>query len=173
MAASEFHLVTEWVVAAPQAAVWEALTHPEEWPAWWRAVERVELLEPGDANGLGAYRRFIWRTALPYRIRFNMRLTRIEPMTLIEGRADGELSGVGRWALTPQIGRADEGTRVRYDWIVAVDRAWMRALSPVLRPVFVWNHRCVMAWGHEGLARKLAQRGAGGPTTTPEGLSPR
>ncbi len=100
MAATDFHLVTEWALTAPAAAVWEALTRPEEWPRWWRAIERVELIEPGDANGVGGYRRFTWRTALPYRVRFRMRVTRAEPMSVIEGWADGELSGVGRWTLT-------------------------------------------------------------------------
>ena len=114
MTATDLHLVTKWGLAAPPAAVWEALTKPEDWPAWWRAVEQVELIEPGDANGLGAYSRFTWRTALPYRVRFSMRITRVEPMSVIEGWADGELSGVGRWTLTPH----GEGTGVRYDWYV-------------------------------------------------------
>jgi uncharacterized protein YndB with AHSA1/START domain len=155
MAAADFHLLTEWVLAAPQAAVWTALSHPEEWPAWWRAVESVELIEPGDARGLGACRRFTWRTALPYRVRFAMRVTRIEPMSVIEGRAEGELTGIGRWTLAP----ARTGTLVRYDWIVALDRPWMRALAPLARPIFVWNHNKVMAWGRDGLARKLAGAG--------------
>lgn len=162
LAASKFRLVTHWALAAPAEAVWEVLTRPEDWPGWWRAVERVELIEPGGANGLGAYRRFTWRTALPYRICFNMRVTRIEPLSVIEGRADGELSGIGRWTLTPEGGAGGDGTRVRYDWIVAVDRAWMRVLAPLLRPVFVWNHSKVMAWGEEGIVRKLAAEAARG-----------
>jgi uncharacterized protein YndB with AHSA1/START domain len=160
MAAAQFHLVTEWVLPAPPAAVWEALTHPEDWPAWWRAVEQVDMIEPGDADGLGALRHFTWRTALPYRVRFNMRITRIEPMTLIEGRADGELRGLGRWTVTPEGREGEAGreaTHVRYDWIVELDRPWMRTLAPLLRPVFVWNHNKVMAWGYEGLIRKLAR----------------
>jgi hypothetical protein len=71
---------------------------PEEWPSWWRAVEKVERLADGDDNGVGALRRITWRTALPYRLSFSMRVTRVEPMTLIEGRAEGELAGLGRYA---------------------------------------------------------------------------
>jgi uncharacterized protein YndB with AHSA1/START domain len=156
MTATELHLVTEWALAAPPAAVWDALTHPEDWPTWWRAVERVELIEAGDASGLGAYRRFTWRTALPYRLRFSMRVTRIEPMSVLEGWADGELSGVGRWTLTAH----GDKTHVLYDWFVKLNSPWMRALAPLLRPVFAWNHDRVMAWGYEGLARKLAEHAA-------------
>lgn len=157
MAATELHLVTDWTLAAPPAAVWEALTKPEDWPVWWRAVETVDLIERGDDHGLGAYRRFTWRTALPYRVRFNVRVTRVEPMAVIEGRADGEVSGVGRWTLAPY----DKGTHVRYDWSVKLNKPWMRVLAPLLRPVFAWNHDRVMAWGHEGLVRKLAGRPRG------------
>ena len=152
MPATEFKLVTEWMLDAPQEAVWRALSAPEQWPSWWRAVARVETLAPGDADGIGALRRLTWRTALPYSLTFDMRTTRVEPKTLIEGRAEGELTGLGRWTLTP----AGERTHVRYEWIVEVTKPWMRLAAPLLRPVFAWNHGVVMEWGREGLVRKLS-----------------
>src|SRR5690348_13639065 len=100
MPATAFHLITDWSFAAPREAVWRALMAPEEWPSWWRAVAAVERLAAGDANGVGAVRRMTWRTALPYTLTFDMRMTRIEPMALIEGRAEGELTGLGRWRLS-------------------------------------------------------------------------
>jgi uncharacterized protein YndB with AHSA1/START domain len=148
---TRFDLVTDWDLAAPVEAVWDALIKPEEWPSWWRAVVKVELIAPGDEHGIGACRRMTWRTALPYRVSFNMRTVRVEPRTLIEGRADGELSGTGRWTLTPSGGR----TQVRYEWIVEVTKPWMRLVAPLARPVFAWNHNVVMGWGYDGLARKL------------------
>jgi uncharacterized protein YndB with AHSA1/START domain len=154
VAAAEFHLVTDWTLPAPIDAVWAELTTPEAWPEWWRAVQRVELLENGDANGVGALRRFSWRTALPYSLSFEMRTVRVEPKTLIEGRAEGELSGVGRWSL-----RSDgAATLVRYDWRVEVTRPWMRVVAPLARPVFAWNHGVVMGWGREGIVRRLNGR---------------
>jgi uncharacterized protein YndB with AHSA1/START domain len=152
MSASQFHLVTNWTLAAPVEPVWKALMAPDDWPAWWRAVERVEKLADGDENGVGAVRRITWRTALPYKLAFAMRVTRVAPMTLIEGRAEGELAGLGRWTLTP----AGAHTQVRYDWMVEVTKPWMRLAAPLLRPVFAWNHGVVMRWGYEGLTRKLA-----------------
>jgi uncharacterized protein YndB with AHSA1/START domain len=152
MASGRFHLITDWTLAAPVEPIWQALMAPEQWPSWWRAVARVETITEGDANGVGARRRIAWRTALPYTLTFVMRVTRVEPMTLIEGRAEGELDGLGRWTLAADGGRS----HVRYDWIVEVTRPWMRIAAPVLRPVFAWNHGVVMRWGYEGLARKLA-----------------
>jgi len=151
MPATAFRLITDWSFAAPREAVWEALMAPEQWPSWWRAVAAVEPLAAGDANGVGAVRRMTWRTALPYTLTFDMRMTRIEPMTLIEGRAEGELTGLGSWSLSGN----GAPTQVRYEWIVDVTKPWQRLLAPVLRPVFTWNHNVVMGWGEAGLRRKL------------------
>ena len=146
-----FHLTTDWSFAAPLDAAWRALMAPEDWPSWWRAVAEVERLAEGDDNGVGAVRRMTWRTALPYTLTFDMCITRIEPMSLIEGRARGELTGLGRWTLAAAGAR----TNVRYEWMVEVTKPWQRRLAPVLRPVFAWNHNVVMGWGYAGLARKL------------------
>jgi hypothetical protein len=100
---------------------------PEEWPTWWRAVAKVERLAAGDASGVGAVRRITWRTALPYTLAFAMRVTKVEPMTLIEGRAEGELAGLGRWTLRPDGAR----THVCYDWIVEVTKPWMWRGAPL------------------------------------------
>lgn len=151
MTSQQFNLTTEWRVKAPLDRVWAELTRPEDWPQWWRAVKRVELLHAGDADGLGAERQLTWRTALPYELTFVMRTTRIEPMSVIEGQAIGELDGIGRW--TPRDGGSE--TLVRYEWQVSVTRPWMRTLAPLLRPAFTWNHHVVMRWGYQGLCRRL------------------
>ena len=153
MAATRFDLVSEWTLASPPERVWEELTRPETWPSWWRAVRKVELLKDGDENGIGAVRRFTWGTALPYTLSFEMTATRVEPMTIIEGRARGELDGVGRWTLAP----AGTGTHVRYDWMIDITIPWQVALAPLLRPMFAWNHNVVMSWGYAGLKKRLGE----------------
>lgn len=124
MAAQQFDLVTEWHVDAPIERVWAILMAPEDWPQWWRAVKRVEPIEAGDANGIGAVRRFVWAKALPYTIELKVTATRIEPMRVLEARAEGDLVGVGLWTVTPA---ADTGTDVCYDWVVELTKPWQRA----------------------------------------------
>ena len=153
MSARDFHLVTEWTLAAPVEAVWRVIAAPDDWPSWWRAVRKVETLEPGDARGVGAVRRVTWRTALPYTLTFVTRTTQAEPMRFIEGRAEGELDGTGLWTFTPR----DGGTILRYDWRVAVTKPWMRIAAPLLRPVFAWNHGVVMGWGRKDIEARLAR----------------
>src|SRR5690349_14293585 len=144
MAPQQFNLVTEWRFSATVDRVWAELMRPDDWPQWWKAVKRVQTLAEGDADGVGAVRRLTWGSALPYELTFDMRSTRIEPMTVIEGRASGELDGTGRWTIRPD----GQGTHVRYDWQIEVTKPWMRALAPVLRPAFAWNHNVVMGWGY-------------------------
>ena len=148
---ADYSFVTLWRFRSPLEPVWETIYRSEDWPAWWRGVERVERVEQGDARGVGALQLYTWKSKLPYRLAFHMRLTRVEPLSLIEGEAVGELTGTGRWRLTHDGGV----THVRYDWDVRTTRPWMNLLAPVARPVFKWNHDVVMNWGADGLARRL------------------
>ena len=97
--------------------------------------------------------RHTWRSWLPYSIGFEIETTAIVPTRVLEGRARGDLDGIGRWRFYE-----GEGTAVTYEWIVSTRPLWMRAAEPVGRPVFVASHNLVMRWGGECLARKLGVR---------------
>jgi uncharacterized protein YndB with AHSA1/START domain len=151
---SEYRFLTTWCLEAPIEAIWDALHESEHWPQWWRGVERVVELEPGDGDGVGQLARYTWRSRLPYELTFEIRSTRSERPHLLEGQASGELAGTGRWRLF----EADGATAVLYEWDVSTTRAWMNLLAPIARPIFAWNHDYVMRNGAEGLARLLGAR---------------
>jgi hypothetical protein len=151
---SSYQLVSHWHFVAPIECIWDALYMPEDWPKWWKYVLAVEELASGDASGVGAVRRYTWGSRLPYRLAFDMRTSIVQAPHVLEGSAQGELNGVGRWTLN----QAGANTHVRYDWQVSTSRAWMNALAPLLAPVFRWNHGEVMAEGAQGLARFLGVR---------------
>jgi len=146
-----YRFLTTWVVAAPIDRVFDAIHDNASWPSWWKGVEEVEREEPGDADGVGALDRFVWKSRLPYRLEFRMRITRVERPRLLEGEAVGELEGEGRWRLY----EGDGETAVIYEWNVRTTEPWMNVLAPVARPFFAWNHDVVMRQGGEGLARLL------------------
>jgi hypothetical protein len=151
---AEFRFVTLWTIEAPRSAVCDAIEHSLEWPQWWPGVEKVEELARGDANGIGSVRRYLWKGRLPYRLGFDIRVTRMQSLTMVEGIACGDVEGVGRWSFT------SEGalTVARYDWQVRPTARWMRILSPLARPVFRWNHDILMKQGARGLAQRLDAR---------------
>lgn len=152
---ADYEFVTIWHFKAPREKVWDLIFHSENWPTWWRGVEKVEKLKDGDANHVGAIHRYTWKSRLPYHLIFEMQTTRVEPISLIEGRAIGELQGAGKWQLSSEGGSEAEITTVRYDWKVETTKAWMNYLAPIARPFFSWNHDVVMGWGGEGLAKRL------------------
>jgi hypothetical protein len=151
---TQYRFLTTWLLDAQREPVWEAIHDQKSWPSWWRGVEEVIELEPGDEDGLGSYSRFTWRSRLPYDLVFEARTTRVERPHLLEAEASGELAGTGRW----RIYEGDGATAVLYEWNVRTTKPWMNLLAPIARPIFAWNHKWVMARGGEGLARLLRCR---------------
>jgi uncharacterized protein YndB with AHSA1/START domain len=151
----EYRFSTVWRIDAPVQEVWAAIQDSARWPEWWINVERVDQLEAGSDQGVGAVQRYTWKGWLPYRLVFDMRVTRVDPLVALEGEASGDVEGAGRWSFSTD-GR--DLTVVRYDWWVHTNRAWMNALAPLLRPVFQWNHDAVMREGGVALARRLDAR---------------
>ncbi len=84
-------------------------------------------------------------------------------------RIHGDFEGEGIWTLTPVEG----GTWVVLDWRVDVRKPLVRHLTPLLRPLFAWNHRGAMRRGQErivaelGAARSADRREAGAETVAP------
>ena len=150
---ANYSFLTTWILDAPREAVWDAIYEIERWPEWWRGVRRVEQVGPGDADGIGARYRHEWRSVIPYPVRFEARITRIEPRDLIEADAHGELAGTGRWRF---FGHRE--TTVTYEWNVRTTKPWMNVAAPLARPIFRWNHNVVMHQGGEGLAALLGAR---------------
>src|SRR5882762_10156034 len=141
---TQYHLTTRWRLEAPVGAVWTELSRPEAWPSWWKGMLVVRLLEQGDGNGAGAYRR----------ITCNLRTVKIQPRALIESVADGQLTGVGRWQLT----RAGSGTEVQHDWIVNVSLPGIPIVAGIAGLLFKWNHRSLMEAGRRGLESRVGVR---------------
>jgi uncharacterized protein YndB with AHSA1/START domain len=150
---SQFILLTNWKIAAPVSAVWEALSHPEDWPRWWPYVAEVTKLADGDDNDLGARHRFVWRTRLPYTLAFDTETVALEKHKVLVARAKGDVNGTGTWRLSEN----GNGTEVSYEWRVDLASGWKRQLAPLAAPVFRWNHEGVMRAGGEGLSGYLGR----------------
>ena len=66
----EYRFLTTWLLESPREPVWDAIYDQKAWPAWWRGVEDVVELEPGDETGVGSHSRLTWRSKLPYDLVF-------------------------------------------------------------------------------------------------------
>ena len=147
---ARYHFVTEFEVGADRDTVWEALNDPTKWPSWWRWLKRVDLLEEGGAERLGARYHYAFGTALPYTLSFEMRVVAVDRARTLAGEASGELQGSGHWLLTDAAGG---GTAATYTWLVETTKRWMNVLAPIGRPAFSWNHDVLMKDFAKGVAR--------------------
>jgi hypothetical protein len=148
---SEYNFTTHWHFDQPLEMVWEIIRLMDNWPEWWKYVREVKKIREGDENEIGAVRRITWSTALPYSITFDSELTSLIQYKSMEGKAFGDLTGIGVWTFEQN----GIGTNVRYDWKVSISKPWMKFLEPLLKPIFKWNHDKVMMAGYEGLTEKL------------------
>jgi len=110
----QYRFVTIWRLQAPIERVFAEIDAVDAWPEWWPNVRRVEKLEDGDADGIGAAFATTFVGRLPYPLRFDLRVTRREPPRSVVGDATGELEGVGEWTLWEEGGL----TLVRYVWAI-------------------------------------------------------
>jgi uncharacterized protein YndB with AHSA1/START domain/mannose-6-phosphate isomerase-like protein (cupin superfamily) len=145
--------VDEWDVSAPREAVFEAIADARTYPEWWRPVYLD--VEADGPPALGKESRQHFKGRLPYHLNTRSVIVAIDPPQMVTGDVDGDLRGRGTWTLTPTA----TGTHVRFDWQVHADRRLLRLLTPVLRPVFRWNHNWAIARAIEGL-EPYAQRTA-------------
>ena len=125
------------------------------WPEWWRGVESVLEAEPGDARRVGSVYGVTWRApAVGYRVGFDFEVEEVDEPARMAGAARGGLTGAGTWRLFESGGVC----AVTFDWEVRTTRAWMNALAPVARPLFVSGHDRLMERGGQDLARRLGVR---------------
>jgi uncharacterized protein YndB with AHSA1/START domain len=143
--AGEYVFVDEWDVDAPREAVFDALADARSYPEWWRPVY-IESETDGPPE-VGRKSRQYFKGRLPYKLRTESTVTAYEPPERLEVDVVGDLRGHGTWTLTPRNGV----THVRFDWQVFADRPLLRRLTPVLRPLFRWNHNWAIARAREGL----------------------
>jgi uncharacterized membrane protein len=148
---AKYSFVTNWTFDAPLETVWKEIRNMDAWPEWWKYVKSVELIKIGDMNDIGSVRRITWTTALPYELTFDSELVSVDFQKRMEGKAFGELTGVGIWTFNEVNGK----THVRYDWIVETTKKWMNIFAPIARPLFKWNHDKVMNAGYKGLKARL------------------
>ncbi len=145
---AEYRLLTIWRIEAPLEVVYAAIHDSRRWPDWWPGVLKVEHLAAGDADGINSVWRYYWQGPLPYRVVFEVCITRVEKLVAIEGTARGDLEGIGCWYFSHQDGISV----ARCEWHVRSTRWWMNLLAPVARSMFIRNHTLVMEHGGEGLA---------------------
>jgi len=116
----------------------------------------VRLVESGDAEGVGKRVQLFTKGWLPYTLRWEFVVVDAQrpERTAIEAR--GDFVGRGVWTFA-QLGPR---VAVTYDWRIRADKALLRTLSFLMKPIFAANHRWAMERGRESLELELRRRRA-------------
>ncbi len=152
--ASEYIFIDEWDVDAPQEQIFEALADSRTYPQWWTPTYIEVQADGPPAVGVSARHKF--KAKLPYTLTTTSTIVRLEPPHEVEAQVDGDLRGRGIWTLTAIEGKV----HVRFDWRVFADRPLLRILTPVLRPLFRWNHNVAIKSAMAGLEPYARSRAA-------------
>jgi quercetin dioxygenase-like cupin family protein/uncharacterized protein YndB with AHSA1/START domain len=144
--------VDEWDVDAPIEAVFEAIADSRTYPDWWGAVY-IDVDADGPPEPRAVSRQH-FKGRLPYHLRTVAKVVSMDAPHRIEGTVEGDLSGRGVWTLTER----GSGTHVHFDWRVHADKPLLRILTPVLKPLFRWNHNWAIARAMEGLEPWVRRR---------------
>ena len=157
MLSSQYRFVTRWRVEGTPEEVYRLIDDPAEFVKWWPAVWlRVQMLDPGDGDGVGKAVRYLSKGWLPYLLQWTARTVEKDPPNRIVLHASGDFEGEGRWSF-----RADgPNVDVEYVWTIEANKPLLRYLSFLLRPIFAANHRWAMTRGEESLRLELSRRRA-------------
>jgi hypothetical protein len=160
MATNDYHFITHWRVAAKIEEVAGVLSDAAALARWWPSVYLdVRVLKPGDERHIGEEVGLYTKGWLPYTLRWRLRIVDSRYPHGFTLDAHGDFRGRGVWTLAQDGPWVD----VTYNWKVRAEKPLLRALSPLLKPLFAANHRWAMDRGEESLCLELARRRARTP----------
>jgi hypothetical protein len=163
-AANDYHFVTHWQLEGTAEEVYGIIEDVESLVRWWPSVYlEVKVLEPGNQQGVGKVASLVTKGWLPYTLRWNLRVTDARRPDTSTLEAWGDFVGRGIWTFEP----AGPMVNVTYDWKIRADKALLRYLSFLIKPIFSANHRWAMARGEESLKLELRRRRAAPPFQDP------
>ncbi|HXY84322.1 MAG TPA: SRPBCC family protein [Gaiellaceae bacterium] len=145
-----YRFLDQWVVPHDIEAVFDLVGDPLAYPEWWHDVF---LEASGDAGPpkVGNRVSVVARGFLPYRLRFALATTAVDRPTRLASRLEGDFEGTGEWRLHSE----GASTICELDWRPLVNKAGVKQLTPVLRPLFRANHNWTMRRGQQRILERL------------------
>jgi hypothetical protein len=169
MASNDYHFITHWRMKSTCEEITEVLGNGPDLVRWWPSVYlRVDILNPGAADGLGREVDLYTKGWLPYTLRWQFRVTDIRSPHGLTLEATGDFVGRGIWNFQPD----GDYVNITYDWKVQAGKPLLRKLSWLLKPIFSANHHWAMQMGEVSLQRELDRRHARTPAERAAVLPP-
>ena len=126
MGSHHYHFQTHWRLEATAEEAFRLIDAVPDYVRWWPAVWlRVEVLQPGGADGIGGRARLTTKGYLPYILTWEgTTLEKTFPQRKVF-RASGDFEGHGIWTFRPDGSFVD----VEYNWEIVADKPLLKYLS--------------------------------------------
>ncbi|NOX74272.1 MAG: hypothetical protein GXP03_11865 [Alphaproteobacteria bacterium] len=148
---------------------WQLNAHPEEiseivfdtaaynkWCA--RILLGHEVIESGDAQGLGLSLRFYTKGWLPYSFLFRASIVELIPNEWMRIEVSGDFVGFGELRLE----KFENGTSyIQLRWMTDIHHPQLRPLVRLFHPVMKLNHIWAVAWMRRMMQAEILRRRAG------------
>jgi len=142
-----------FVFDVPPAAVWDALSDPSRFEAWWGWLAELDV--DGDGLEEGTVLSGLVSPPVPYRMRVVVHLGRCQWPTRIDASVDGDLRGPASLLLHPQ----GKGTLAEVAWRIEMMQRPMRLAARLAGPLLRWGHDRVVDATVAGFRGHLRQSG--------------
>jgi hypothetical protein len=150
---SHYQFRSVWKIEASRKEVWQTLAaNPFSWPDWWpelKNVHNVNLKKELTGSSFNCD----WK-AKGYKLKTNVRVSKLHYLEDVTLQANGDLTGTALCT----ISEVDGKTHIEIVMRATTNKRWMNLLSPILRPIFAYNHHLVMRRGERGLQNYLQSR---------------
>jgi hypothetical protein len=156
---NEYRFVDRWFVRAPVGEAYDVVGDTLGYPRWWSDVF-VSVEGDGGPPRPGRHVRIVSRGFLPYLLRWEAEVVEADAPRRFDFTMDGDFVGHGSWTFEA----ADAGTNAVFDFRPRVEKPGVKQLSPVLKPLFRWNHRWAMTRGERGVNALVESGGSVSPT---------
>lgn len=155
---ANYQFTTLWEVPGKPEDIYRLLEQAEELPRWWPSVYLdVEVINPGQSGGVGKIIALYTKGWLPYTLRWKFQVTQTNFPYGFSLQAFGDFVGEGIWTFSPH---PPDVCQVKYVWRVRAEKPLLKLFTPLLRPLFSFNHHWAMRKGLESLILELARRKA-------------
>ena len=143
---NEYRFVDRWFVRASLDETYDVVGDTVDYPSWWGDVFVSVEGDDGPPRP-GRHVKIVSRGFLPYRLRWEAQIVEAEAPRRFSFTMTGDFVGGGSWTFDP----ADGGTHAIFDFRPRVEKPGVKQLSPILKPLFRWNHGWAMKRGERGV----------------------
>jgi hypothetical protein len=150
-----FHFDRSWTFAVPADDLFGVLDRTQDFRRWWTWLRHFHTSSPSSSPSgppslsAGVFANCVIQGPVPYALRLQVDIERVDRPTLVETYVRGDLDGPARLEVQP----TSSGSTARLSWELELEDTTLRRINRVARPLMEWAHDRVVGMGVEQFRR--------------------